>query len=61
MKKRLLTFKGGNIKVVAPLDPLEGMQGVELVREEYNVEYIENVYKVTLRVDDYVNPTTMVP
>jgi len=30
---------------------------IESVREGFNTEELENVYNMTARVDDYVNPT----
>ena len=53
----MLTFENGDIRVVAPLDSLEGRRYVEPVREEYDSLDLENIYNIFLRIDDYVKPT----
>ena len=59
-KKRLLTFENGDIIVIPPLDPLEGLRYVKPVKEEYDACDLENIYNISSRLDDYVNPTTNV-
>ena len=46
-KKIVLTLKNGDIRVVTPLDPLEGLRYVEPIREEYDGHDIENIYNIT--------------
>jgi hypothetical protein len=52
LKKKEMIFEGGGLKVTAPLDPTEARRYVEPVRKE-----IDNLYKMTMRMDDYVNTT----
>ena len=46
-KKIILTFENEEIRVVAPLDPLEGLRYVEIVREEYDAHDLENIYNIS--------------
>jgi hypothetical protein len=48
-----MIFEGGGLKVTTPLDPMEASRYVEHARKE-----IDNLYNMTTRMDDYVNPTT---
>jgi hypothetical protein len=41
------------MKVIAPLDPKERRRYIEPAKGEE----IDNLYKMTTRMDDYVNPT----
>jgi len=53
-KRREMIFEVGELKVVAPLDPNEGRRYIELVKGDE----IDNMYNMTVRMDNYVNPTT---
>jgi hypothetical protein len=57
LKKRRMTFEGDVIKVIAPLDPDEGRRYTEPIREEDRAYELENIYKLTARQNDYINPT----
>jgi hypothetical protein len=43
--------------VIAPLDPNEGDRYSELIDEDARSSIIENIYKITGRKKDYINPT----
>lgn len=45
-----------DLRVVTPLDPNEGDQYIEPVREDLDDVDLENIYKVTVRCEDYINP-----
>jgi hypothetical protein len=58
LKKRRMTFEGDGLRVIAPLDPDEGPRYREPIREEDYTYELENIYKLTARKHDYINPTT---
>jgi hypothetical protein len=58
LKKRRMTFEGNGLKFIAPLDPDEGRRYTEPIREEDHTYELENIYKLTARQHDYINPTT---
>jgi hypothetical protein len=58
LKKRRMTFEGDGLRVIAPLDPDEGRRYTEPIREEDRAYELENIYKLTARQQDYINPTT---
>jgi hypothetical protein len=53
LKKREMIFEVGDLKVTAPLDPTEGKRYIEPARGND----IDNLYNMTVWMDDYVNPT----
>jgi hypothetical protein len=53
-----MTFEGDGLRVIAPLDPDEGPRYIEPIREEDRAYELENIYKLTARQQDYINPTT---
>ena len=53
-----MTFEGNGLKVIAPLDPYEGHRYTKPIREEDYAYELENIYKLTIRQQDYINPTT---
>jgi hypothetical protein len=57
IKKRRMTFEGNGLRVIAPLDPDEGHRYTEPIREEDRAYELENIYKLTARQQDYINPT----
>jgi hypothetical protein len=57
LKKRRMTFEGNGLKVISPLDPDEGRRYTRPIREEDCTYKLENIYKVTTRQHDYINPT----
>jgi hypothetical protein len=52
LKKREMISEGGCLKVTAPLDPIEERRYVNPMRKE-----IDNLYNMTVCMDDYINPT----
>jgi hypothetical protein len=52
LKKREMIFEVGDLKVTAPLDPTKGKRYIEPTRGNE----IDNLYNMTARMDDYVNP-----
>ena len=56
-KRRTLLFEDDEMRVVAPLDPLEGQRYVELVFNEGKGSHLDNIYSVTSPKEEYINPT----
>jgi hypothetical protein len=54
LKKREMIFEVGDLKVTAPLDLKKGKRYIEPAKGNK----IDNLYNMTTRMDDYVNPTT---
>ena len=57
-KKRILSFKDFEIRVVAPIDLLEGHRYVEPVHSEGKENYLDQLYNIMYSKEDYINPTT---
>jgi hypothetical protein len=57
LNKRRMNFEGNGLKFIAPLDPDEGHIYTEPIREEDRAYELENIYKLTSRQQDYINPT----
>ena len=57
LKKRRMTFERDGLRVIAPLDPDEGPRYTNPIREEDYAYELENIYKLTVRQQDYINPT----
>jgi hypothetical protein len=57
LKKRRMNFERDGLRVIAPLDPDEGQWYTEPIREEDHAYALENIYKLTSRQQDYINPT----
>jgi hypothetical protein len=58
LKKKRMTFEGDDLRVIAPLDPNEVLRYTEPIKEEDRAYELENIYKLTARQQDYINPTT---
>jgi hypothetical protein len=56
LKKRRMMFEGDGLRVIAPLDPDEGHRYTQPIREEDCAYELENIYKLTARQQDYINP-----
>ena len=54
-KKRILSFEDDEMRVVSPIDPLEGQRYVELVYNEGQGDYLDQIYNVTSLKEDYIN------
>ena len=46
------------MRVVSPIEPLEGHRYVEPIYNEGQVDYLDQIYNVTTMQEDYINPTT---
>ena len=57
-KKRILSFEVPEIRVVAPIDPLEGQWYVEPVHSEGKYNFLDQLYSIMSLKEDYINPTT---
>jgi hypothetical protein len=58
LRKIRMIFEGDGLRVIAPLDPNEGQRYTEPIKEEDHTYELENIYKLTARQQDYINPTT---
>ena len=58
LKKRILSFEDNEMRVVSPIDPLEGQRYFEPVYNEGQFDYVNLIYNVTAIQEDYINPTT---
>jgi hypothetical protein len=56
LKKIRMTFERDGLRVIAPLDPDEGPRYTEPIREEDHTYELENIYKLTTKQQDYINP-----
>ena len=56
-KRRILSFEDDEMRVFAPLDPLEGQRYIEPVFNEGKGDHLDNIYNVTALREDYINPT----
>ena len=52
-KRRILSFEDSKIRVVAPIDPLEGQRYVEPVHSEGQGDYLDHIYNVMSSTNDY--------
>ena len=55
-KKRILSFKDSEIRVVAPIYPLEGEQYVEPVHGKGKENYMDQLYNIMSSKEYYINP-----
>ena len=53
-----MSFKNSEIRVVVPIDPLEGQRYVEPVHSEGKENYLDHLYNIMSLKEDYINPTT---
>jgi hypothetical protein len=58
LKKRSMNFERYGLRVIAPLHPDEGQRYTEPIIEEYYTYKPKNIYKLTAKQQDYINPTT---
>ena len=54
-KISILSFEYDKMRVVAPLDPLEGQIYIELVFNEGQADHLDNIYNVTALKEEYIN------
>ena len=57
-KKIILSFEYEEMRVVSPIDPLEGQRYAEPVYNEGQGDYLDHIYNFTTLKYDYINPTT---
>jgi len=57
LKKRKMIFEKKSMRVVVPLDPIEGSCYTELVRDYESDDDLDCIYKITMWEQDWVNPT----
>jgi hypothetical protein len=57
LRKINMNFERDGIRFISPLDPYEVHQYTEPIREEDRAYELENIYKLTVRQQDYINPT----
>ena len=50
-----MTFKGHNIRIIAPLDPSMGPCYSEPIKAKEEVREIDDFYKMSTTQDDYIN------
>ena len=51
-KKRILSFEDSKMRMVAPIDPLEGQLNFEPVHSEGRRKYLDQLYNVMSSKDD---------
>jgi hypothetical protein len=57
LKKRRMKFERNGLRVIAYLDLDEGPLYTEPIREKDQAYELENIYKLTTRQQNYINPT----
>lgn len=57
LKRRTMTFESNTPTLITPLDPRERARHTELVREDLDNYDVGELYNITARREDYVNPT----
>ena len=57
-KKIILSFEDSEIRVVAPIDLLEGQRYVHPVNSEGQGNYLDQLYNIMSSREEYINPTT---
>jgi len=57
LKKCKMTFEKKSLRVVVPLDPIEGAQYTESVHDDNSDDDLNYIYKITIKGEDWVNPT----
>lgn len=48
-KKRKMIFERNNRSVIVQLDPSEGAHYIEPVKEEYDMDVVDNIYQITIK------------
>ncbi len=57
LKNRQMYFEGKGLRVIVPLDTSQGERYTEPVKDE-DRDVLDNIYNITAKDEDYVNPTT---
>ena len=50
-------FEDSELRVLAPINPLEGERYIEKVNSEGQGDYLDHIYNIISTRDDYENPT----
>ena len=53
----ILSFEDYELRVVAPIDPLEGQRYVDPIHSEGQGNYLDQLYNIMSSNEDYINPT----
>ena len=54
----ILSLEDSKIRVVAPIDPLEGQRYVEPIHSKGKDNYLYKFYNIMYTKEDYINPTS---
>lgn len=57
IKKRKMIFEKNSLRIVVPLDPVEGTRYTERVHDDESDGELDYIYKITAREQDWVNLT----
>ena len=57
LQEKDLVFRNYEIRVVAPVDPLEGQRYVDPVHSKGKENYMDQLYNIMSSKEDYINPT----
>ena len=52
-----MIFEKKSLRLIVPLDPAEGSCYTEPVRDYESNDDLDSIYKITMRDQDWVNPT----
>lgn len=58
LKKWKMIFQNKSLRVVVPLGPTEGPLYTKLVQDYESDDYLDHIYKITARDQEWVNPAT---
>ena len=58
LKKHKMIFEKKSLRIVVPLDLVEGFHYTEPVRDYDNNNDLDYIYKITAQEKNWVNPTT---
>lgn len=58
LKKRTMSFERKSLRVIVPLDPVEGVRYIEPACDYIESDNeLDQIYKITTRDQDWINPT----
>ena len=58
LKKELMIFKDGEVRVTQPIDPYQGLRYTETVDSREDAQMLDNLYQMIAgKWEDYINPT----
>ena len=56
-KKHILSFEDNEMRLVSPIDPLEGQRYFEPIYNDGQANYLDQIYNATALQEDYINLT----